>query len=191
MFHPLTAAHLGAIVSLILKQLGERLVGQERNITLGGVHPCGHQVHPVRVDARAARVRRATHQALGGEAHHHHHGQPHRAGAALPSHCSITIDCDPSGAALLFHVTTKQGKKDSIAVDVKKPAAAAAAAAAHSDAAKPSSSGAGAEAGPRKRNAQPTNELVIKDKKTTRARNLGIHDEDDMDSEEDAETMEL
>ena len=191
MFHPLTAAHLGAIVSLILKQLGERLVGQERNITLGGVTPAAikfilYESTREQPEYGARPIKRWV------EKHITTTMASLIVQGRLPSHCSITIDCDPSGAALLFHVTTKQGKKDSIAVDVKKPAAAAAAAAAaHSDAAKPSSSGAGAEAGPRKRNAQPTNELVIKDKKTTRARNLGIHDEDDMDSEEDAETMEL
>ena len=38
-FHPLTPAQLSAIITLITKQLAERLAGQERNITLTGVSP--------------------------------------------------------------------------------------------------------------------------------------------------------
>ena len=191
MFHPLTPSQLGAIVSLILKQLGERLVGQERNITLTGVSPAAikfilHESTKDQPEYGARPIKRWV------EKHITTTMASLIVQGRLPSHCSVQIDYDTTTASLVFHVTNKAGKKEVVHADVKKSASHRDGM--HGDVGGGSGGmeGMGGGIGGRKRNSAATDELISKDKKAQRARNLGIRDEDEMDSEEDdQEKMEL
>ena len=97
------------------------------------------------------------------------------------------MDYDPATTQLLFHITNKLGKKDTLRVDLKKPAVHQGASTSQADQSTDALGGGG-----RKRNAAATNEFIGHDKKTQRARNLGIRDDDEEeDDEEFGEKMEM
>ena len=186
MFHPLTPSQLSAIVSLILKQLGERLAGQERAITLTGATPAAlkfilYEATKEQPEYGARPIKRWV------EKHVTTTMASLIVQGRLPSHSSVQLDVDGTASRLAFNVTTKQGKHERIVVDLKQPSGSS-----HHHAADVTAGGGGGEGAGRKRNVGGmTDEFIAKDKKSTRAKSLGIRD-DDMDSEEDEqEKMEL
>ena len=185
LFHPLTPAQLSQVVSLIFKQLGERLLGQERNIALQGVTPAAikfvlYEATKEQPEYGARPIKRWI------EKHITTTMASLIVQGRLPSHCAVQVDYDTAAAQLLFNVTSKAGKKETLRVDLKK-------APVHADALHTSTHAAmeGGVAGGRKRNVAATDELASHDKKTQRARNLGLPDEDEDEEDEYGEKMEM
>jgi ATP-dependent Clp protease ATP-binding subunit ClpB len=180
MFHALTPGQLSAIVSLIFKQLAERLVGQERNITLTGITPAAnkfilYESTKDQPEYGARPIKRWV------EKHITTTLAALIVKGKLPSHCTVSIDYEPSTTGLVFNVTTKQGKKDSILVNLNKPTV-------HSDTGAGLGGMEGGGTAGRKRNAA-VDEFIQKDSRANRLRNLTGTD-DEMD-EEEHEKMEL
>ena len=181
-FHPLTPAQLSAIITLVTKQLADRLAGQERNITLTGVSPAAikyilyestreqpeYGARPIKRWVEKHITTQLASLILQGK---------------LPSHSQLHVDYDAATSSLLFTVAHKSGVKDVVRVNPSKPA-------------QHHSGGAGMEdeaydraASGKKRNVGLADDIRGKDRKSRTARNLR---DDDMGSDEDdPENMEV
>jgi len=181
MFHPLTPAQLSSVVTLMLNHLGQRLMGQERNISLTGVTPAAikyilYEATREQPEYGARPIKRWI------EKHITTTMASLIVQGRLPSHCNVEIDYDPTSSSLLFNLLTKSGKKEQIRVDTKRSIG-------DGGTTVRESAETSAEPIGRKRNVG-MDDLISKDRKSIRARNLGIHD-DEMDSDEEGGKMEL
>ena len=186
-FHPLTPAQLSAIITLITKQLAERLAGQERNITLTGVTPAAikyilYESTREQPEYGARPIKRWV------EKHVTTSMASLIVQGKLPPHCHVSIDFDAASSGLLFTVTHKNGLKEALRVSPSRPPQHGSAAV--DEELYDKTTAAAAVGAGKKRNVGISDEIRGKDRKSRTARNL--RDEDDMGSdEEDAEKMEL
>ena len=188
-FHPLTPAQLSAIITLIIKQLADRLAGQERNITLTGVTPAAikHILYESTLEQPEYGARPIKRWV---EKHITTTLASLIVQGKLPSHCQVAIDYDAAATCLLFNVTYKSGVKDVVRVHPSKPPQHSGGLAEADDDAYDRSSAAPAVGAGKKRNVSIADEIRGKDRKSRAQRNTrDVGDDDEEDSE--AEKMEL